>query len=201
MKNIFLDTHQVLPRTLPTSKAVVLMPHLGNLWEDSGYYRLVLTDDLCAPARENRNLRNSWASPCGSGPAGYASRNSRWMRSPSTSTILKLLSSRRSLAIAQRETKPTPSPASTADLMASVDRVPSHAQRIGFDALPRQRHLDHPAGAATALAHEQRSSGNLRTWWTLVRPTRARPLRSRPVRLRETALSLRRGFVPALNQA
>jgi hypothetical protein len=35
------------------------MPHLGNLWEDSGYYRLVLTDDLCAPARENRNLRNS----------------------------------------------------------------------------------------------------------------------------------------------
>jgi hypothetical protein len=40
-------------------QAVVLMPHLRNLWEGMGHYRLVLTDDLCVPARENRNLRNS----------------------------------------------------------------------------------------------------------------------------------------------
>lgn len=40
-------------------QAVVLMPHLSNLWEDTGYGRLLLTADLCEPARENRNLRNS----------------------------------------------------------------------------------------------------------------------------------------------
>ena len=48
-------------------QAVVLMPHLHSLW--GGYLRLGLIDDLCELAREKRNLRNSWASPCGSGPA------------------------------------------------------------------------------------------------------------------------------------
>jgi hypothetical protein len=40
-------------------QAVVLMPHLRNLWGDTSYGRLVLIDDRCVPARENRNLRNS----------------------------------------------------------------------------------------------------------------------------------------------
>ena len=40
-------------------QAVVLMPHLRNLWEEMAYYCLVVCVDRCVPARENRNLRNS----------------------------------------------------------------------------------------------------------------------------------------------
>jgi len=65
-------------------------------------------------------------------------------RQPSTSTILKLLPSLRSFAIAQRETNPTPSPASTADLMASVESssitsAKNSALRLGAPA-PIQSH-------------------------------------------------------------
>jgi hypothetical protein len=54
------------------------------------------------------NLWNSMTRPCGSGPDAYATRNSRLILNPSTSTILKLLPSLKSFAIAQRETNPIP---------------------------------------------------------------------------------------------
>ena len=53
---IFGHTSSVSEK-LALVQAVVLMPHLRNLW--GGYHRLVLIDDRCVPAREKRNLRNS----------------------------------------------------------------------------------------------------------------------------------------------
>src|SRR3984893_19096430 len=71
-------------------------------------------------ARSRAKLRKAPAGPRGAGPVRDSKVKLLATRSPATSTTFNVRNSS-SLEIAQRETKPTPSPASTADLIASVE--------------------------------------------------------------------------------
>src|ERR1700680_3650644 len=71
-------------------------------------------------ARSRAKLWKAPAGPWGGGPVRDIKVKLRATRSPATSTIFNVRNSS-SFEIAQRETKPTPSPASTADLIASVE--------------------------------------------------------------------------------